>query len=153
MAEVVVKGHAHSFNTHWYKKVEGVWKFAGLNPEIRWSEYDFDKVFAAGRDELGEETAEKAAGESMSLCPVSKEGVFNANVVFSQVSQSQSRHAVHDCTVSSEVVGKIEHEVDEQRDSNISVEPVINSCDQTIKASTACHPSLFAAIEDPFSAT
>jgi scytalone dehydratase len=54
MKEVVVKGHAHSFNTHWYKKVDGVWKFAGLCPDIRWSEYDFDKVFAAGREEMGE---------------------------------------------------------------------------------------------------
>jgi scytalone dehydratase len=57
---VAVKGHAHSYNTHWYKKVNGVWKFAGLNPDIRWAEYDFDKVFAEGRDEMGE--AKQAAG-------------------------------------------------------------------------------------------
>jgi scytalone dehydratase len=25
-----------------------------LRPDIRWSEYDFDKVFAAGREEMGE---------------------------------------------------------------------------------------------------
>lgn len=60
MTTVAVKGHAHSHNTHWYKKVNGVWKFAGLNPEIRWAEYDFDKVFASGRDKLGE--AAQAAG-------------------------------------------------------------------------------------------
>jgi len=48
--EVVVKGHAHSANQHWYKKVNGEWKFAGLNPDIRWGEFDFDKVFAEGRD-------------------------------------------------------------------------------------------------------
>jgi len=59
---VAVKGHAHSYNTHWYKKVDGVWKFAGLDPDIRWFEYDFDKVFAAGRDELGE--AKQASGMS-----------------------------------------------------------------------------------------
>lgn len=52
--EVVVKGHAHSFNKHWYKKIDGVWKFAGLAPEIRWFEYDFDKVFQSGRDNFGE---------------------------------------------------------------------------------------------------
>nr|AAO60167.1 syctalone dehydratase I [Endoconidiophora resinifera] len=52
---VKVKGHAHSANKHWYKKVDGVWKFAGLYPEIRWSEYDFDKVFASGREEFGDE--------------------------------------------------------------------------------------------------
>lgn len=57
---VAVKGHAHSYNIHWYKKINGVWKFAGLNPDIRWAEYDFDKVFAEGRDELGE--AKQAAG-------------------------------------------------------------------------------------------
>nr|QID98947.1 scytalone dehydratase [Colletotrichum gloeosporioides]QID98948.1 scytalone dehydratase [Colletotrichum gloeosporioides] len=52
---VAVKGHAHSYNMHWYKKVNGVWKFAGLNPEIRWSEYDFEAVFADGRDSFGED--------------------------------------------------------------------------------------------------
>ncbi|KAF2276975.1 Scytalone dehydratase [Westerdykella ornata] len=56
---VALKGHAHSSNTHWYKKVEGVWKFAGLNPEIRWGEYDFDKVFSEGRDSFGEAEQEK----------------------------------------------------------------------------------------------
>lgn len=51
---VAVKGHAHSTNQHWYKKVDGEWKFAGLNPNIRWGEYDFDQVFASGRDAFGE---------------------------------------------------------------------------------------------------
>ncbi|OCL03575.1 conidial pigment biosynthesis scytalone dehydratase-like protein Arp1 [Glonium stellatum] len=59
-ATVAVKGHAHSTNTHWYRKVDGVWKFAGLDPNIRWFEYDFDKVFAKGRDEFGE--AKQASG-------------------------------------------------------------------------------------------
>ncbi|KKY26256.1 putative scytalone dehydratase [Phaeomoniella chlamydospora] len=58
MKEVKVKGHAHSTNTHWYRKVDGIWKFAGLAPEIRWAEYDFDRVFEEGRDELGEETTQ-----------------------------------------------------------------------------------------------
>ncbi|EJT81154.1 scytalone dehydratase [Gaeumannomyces tritici R3-111a-1] len=55
LKEVQVKGHAHSANTHWYRKVDGVWKFAGLKPDIRWSEYDFDQVFADGRDAFGDE--------------------------------------------------------------------------------------------------
>ena len=38
-----------------------MWKFAGLDPDIRWFEYDFDKVFAAGRDSMGE--AKQANGE------------------------------------------------------------------------------------------
>jgi scytalone dehydratase len=54
MEEVLVKGHAHSANKHWYRKVDGVWKFAGLYPEIRWAEHDFDQVFADGREELGD---------------------------------------------------------------------------------------------------
>ncbi|KAJ0103823.1 hypothetical protein J7T55_000450 [Diaporthe amygdali] len=60
LSEVKVKGHAHSYNMHWYRKVDGVWKFAGLNPDIRWSEYEFDKVFAAGRENFGDEEAAKA---------------------------------------------------------------------------------------------
>lgn len=54
LQKVEVKGHAHSHNTHYYRKVDGVWKFAGLSPNIRWFEYDFDKVFASGRDSFGE---------------------------------------------------------------------------------------------------
>jgi scytalone dehydratase len=54
---VAVKGHAHGTNKHWYRKIEGVWKFAGLAPEIRWCEYDFDKVFESGRESFGEGTA------------------------------------------------------------------------------------------------
>ena len=55
LTTVAVKGHAHSSNKHWYKKVDGVWRFAGLSPDIRWFEYDFDKVFASGRQNFGEE--------------------------------------------------------------------------------------------------
>ncbi|KAI1659575.1 scytalone dehydratase [Daldinia decipiens] len=61
-SQVAVKGHAHSTNVHWYRKVDGVWKFAGLNPDIRWSEYDFEKVFADGREEFGDEIAAKVEG-------------------------------------------------------------------------------------------
>ena len=74
--EVVVKGHAHSFNKHWYKKVNGVWKFAGLAPEIRWFEYDFDKVFQSGRDSFGEKEQldeVKAARGIPSTLPVPQE--------------------------------------------------------------------------------
>jgi scytalone dehydratase len=55
---VAIKGHAHSHNTHWYRKVEGVWKFAGLCPDIRWGEYDFDNVFASGREQYEEKVEE-----------------------------------------------------------------------------------------------
>ena len=52
--EVAVKGHAHGSNQHWYKKIDGVWKFAGLAPIIRWGEFDFESVFASGRETFGE---------------------------------------------------------------------------------------------------
>ncbi|CRG86684.1 Scytalone dehydratase [Talaromyces islandicus] len=42
---VLHKGHAHGHARVWYRKVDGVWKFAGLQPEIRWTEYDYGKVF------------------------------------------------------------------------------------------------------------
>ncbi|KAL8783800.1 MAG: hypothetical protein Q9195_009282, partial [Heterodermia aff. obscurata] len=53
--EVAIKGHAHGSNQHWYKKVDGVWKFAGLAPIIRWGEFDFEGVFASGRETFGEQ--------------------------------------------------------------------------------------------------
>lgn len=52
--EVRVKGHAHSNNVHWYKRVGGVWKFAGLAPDIRWGEFEFDRIFEDGREGFGE---------------------------------------------------------------------------------------------------
>ncbi|KAI3318565.1 putative scytalone dehydratase [Xylariaceae sp. AK1471] len=45
LKEVILKGHAHGKATVWYRKVDGVWKFAGIEPDIRWSEYDHDKIF------------------------------------------------------------------------------------------------------------
>lgn len=53
--EVAVKGHAHGSNQHWYKKIDGVWKFAGLAPIIRWGEFDFESVFVSGREAFGEQ--------------------------------------------------------------------------------------------------
>ena len=55
LKEVKVKGYAHSANKHWYRKVDGVWTFAGLCPDIRWFEDDFDKVFASGRETFGDQ--------------------------------------------------------------------------------------------------
>lgn len=40
-----VKGHAHGTSTVWYKKIDNEWKFAGLIPVVRWTEYDYDKIF------------------------------------------------------------------------------------------------------------
>ncbi|KUL82242.1 hypothetical protein ZTR_09263 [Talaromyces verruculosus] len=46
MKEVAIQGHAHGGATMWYKKVEGKWKFAGLSPNIRWGEFNYDEIFA-----------------------------------------------------------------------------------------------------------
>jgi scytalone dehydratase len=45
LTEVLVKGHAHGKATIQYRRVEGEWKFAGLEPDIRWKEHDVDKIF------------------------------------------------------------------------------------------------------------
>jgi scytalone dehydratase len=34
-----------------------------LCPNIRWGEYDFDKVFESGREELGEKEKEEAGAK------------------------------------------------------------------------------------------
>ena len=56
--EVAVKGHAHGSNQHWYRKVDGAWKFAGLAVEIRWGEFEFDKVFARGEEKFSQAVKE-----------------------------------------------------------------------------------------------
>ena len=40
-----------------------MWKFAGLAPEIKWSEFDFEKVFASGRETFGEQEEDMVAEE------------------------------------------------------------------------------------------
>ncbi|KAK3681345.1 Scytalone dehydratase [Podospora appendiculata] len=45
LTEVLYQGHAHGKATVQYRRVEGEWKFAGLEPDIRWSEHDYDKIF------------------------------------------------------------------------------------------------------------
>ena len=64
---VAVKGHAHGSNQHWYKKIDGKWKFAGLAVEIRCAEFDLDKVYASGRDTCAEAEKEKMMDEAAIL--------------------------------------------------------------------------------------
>lgn len=45
LKEVKLRGHGHATNEHYYRKVNGVWKFAGLKPNVRWNELRFDDVF------------------------------------------------------------------------------------------------------------
>ncbi len=39
------RGHSHATNELYYRKVSGMWKFAGLKPEVRWNEYEFETIF------------------------------------------------------------------------------------------------------------
>lgn len=61
---VAVKGHSYGGATVWYKKVDGVWKFAGLEPHERWFEYDYDKIFTDAATEFKEEDTGSAAAAS-----------------------------------------------------------------------------------------
>lgn len=54
MTEVALKGHAHGRGTVWYRKLDGVWKFAGVKPDIRWSEYDHHKIFEECEEEFAD---------------------------------------------------------------------------------------------------
>lgn len=42
------KGHGHALIKHWYRKVDGQWKLAGLRPTVRWNEFEFEKIFMGG---------------------------------------------------------------------------------------------------------
>ncbi|PBP17985.1 conidial pigment biosynthesis scytalone dehydratase Arp1 [Diplocarpon rosae] len=74
---VKLKGHVHASNVHFYTSVDGVWKFAGLKPTVRWSEHEFEKVFT-GMDEepralAGQVGAASTTDEDV-VVPVSGEG-------------------------------------------------------------------------------
>ncbi|PGH19879.1 hypothetical protein AJ80_03798 [Polytolypa hystricis UAMH7299] len=49
---VAVKGHGHGTVTTFFKKIDGVWKWAGIRTKVIWNEYDFENVFrgAAGKN-------------------------------------------------------------------------------------------------------
>jgi scytalone dehydratase len=42
---VLMTGHSHATIKLVYRKVEGVWKWAGIETDIRWNESGFDKMF------------------------------------------------------------------------------------------------------------
>ncbi|KAL6702822.1 hypothetical protein ACN47E_000908 [Coniothyrium glycines] len=45
LSAVLYTGHAHGRATTHYRRVDGAWKFAGLEPEIRWSEGEYARIF------------------------------------------------------------------------------------------------------------
>ncbi|KAK6837022.1 scytalone dehydratase [Apiospora arundinis] len=56
LTEVAVKGHGHGKSTIWYRRdgPGAPWKFAGIEPDIRWSEYNHDKIFEDGEAKYAE---------------------------------------------------------------------------------------------------
>lgn len=67
LTTVAMKGHAHSTNQHWYRKIDGVWKFAGLKPDIRWGEYDFERIFEGGRENFAEGTGKEGGVDGVGV--------------------------------------------------------------------------------------
>jgi len=45
LTKTLYLGHAYGKATVRYRRVDGIWKFAGLEPDIRWSEHDYDRIF------------------------------------------------------------------------------------------------------------
>ncbi len=45
LKKIKFKGHAHASNIHHYRKIDGVWRLAGIKPTVLWSEYDFWSVW------------------------------------------------------------------------------------------------------------
>ncbi|KAI9845248.1 MAG: hypothetical protein M1837_005004 [Sclerophora amabilis] len=43
--DVEAKGHGHAVIKLTYREVDGDWKWGGITTDIRWNEYEFDKVF------------------------------------------------------------------------------------------------------------
>ncbi|KAH7409197.1 putative scytalone dehydratase [Cadophora sp. MPI-SDFR-AT-0126] len=54
LKEVKLKVHSHATNIHYYTKVDGEWKFAGLKPTVKWNEHEFEKVFKGGHAQTHE---------------------------------------------------------------------------------------------------
>lgn len=48
--EVLNKGHGIGVTTHWYRKIDGVWKIEGVAPRLDWSEYDLFGTLAPPKE-------------------------------------------------------------------------------------------------------
>lgn len=45
LKDVLAQGHAHGGAIMHYRKVDGDWKFAGVEPKVRWTEFEHDQIF------------------------------------------------------------------------------------------------------------
>lgn len=43
--DVEAKGHGHAVITITYRCIDGIWKWGGITTDIRWNEFDFEKIF------------------------------------------------------------------------------------------------------------
>jgi scytalone dehydratase len=50
--DVAVKGHGHGTVTTFFKKIDGQWKWGGIQTKVIWNEFEFERVFrgAAGKE-------------------------------------------------------------------------------------------------------
>ncbi|KAL4761843.1 uncharacterized protein BDW70DRAFT_167815 [Aspergillus foveolatus] len=67
MKEVVAKGHGHGSATVTYRKINGEWKFAGIEPNIRWTEFGGEGIFGPPEKEGNGLTS--AVKTIISQCP------------------------------------------------------------------------------------
>ncbi|KAL5002088.1 histidine phosphatase superfamily [Aspergillus recurvatus] len=58
MKKVVAKGHGHGSATVTYRKIDGEWKFAGIEPNTRWTEFGGEGIFGPPEGEENEVAAE-----------------------------------------------------------------------------------------------
>ncbi|KAL4750283.1 hypothetical protein BDW72DRAFT_204039 [Aspergillus terricola var. indicus] len=73
MKDVVAKGHGHGSATVTYRRINGEWKFAGIEPNIRWTEFGGEGIFGPLEEEENEIAAEdqltSAVKTIISQCP------------------------------------------------------------------------------------
>lgn len=50
--EIEATGQDLTMMLHFYKRIDGKWKLAGVKPTGRMSEFNFEKIFTAGSAKL-----------------------------------------------------------------------------------------------------
>ncbi|MCJ1327337.1 hypothetical protein MMC10_004006 [Thelotrema lepadinum] len=54
LGEVKIAGHAHASNVHRYRKIDNVWKLAGLKPKLLWGAGELERIWPEVK-KMGEE--------------------------------------------------------------------------------------------------
>lgn len=166
LGEIDFKGHAHGSNVHWYEKTEdGVWKFAGLKPEIRWGEFEFERVFETGRGEYGteekkkkneeedvkEDYGAKVNGHNGKVYEEEKEKV-EAGKIMGGIDASAAAAATPNGSINGNISnGHIDPLVEQQQKS--AQEPIKEELQATPVPADATSPSSPSAVHTPTSKT